>query len=85
MALRAWQKGPTGYPIVDAAMVRASVPELARLPDAFLHKPWAAPPLALREAGIKLGETCPHPLVDHPTARKRALAAFEQLKNFKSS
>jgi deoxyribodipyrimidine photo-lyase len=68
----------------DGDYVRAFVPELAPLSNAYLHKPWAAPPMMLRDAGIKLGETYPHPLVDHAVARKRALAAFERTKNSNS-
>jgi deoxyribodipyrimidine photo-lyase len=64
----------------DGRYVREYVPELARLPDAVIHKPWTAPPLLLREAGITLGETYPEPLVDHAQARQRALQAFGRLK-----
>jgi len=64
----------------DGAYVRAWVPELARLPDRWLHRPWEAGPLALREAGVRLGETYPQPLVDHAAARDRALAALAEIK-----
>ena len=64
----------------DGRYVREFVPELARLPDAVMHKPWTAPPLLLREAGITLGKTYPEPLVDHAQARQRALKAFGRLK-----
>jgi len=64
----------------EGRYVREFVPELAGLPDHVLHKPWMAPPLLLQEAGIRLGDTYPNPIVDHAAARKRALAAFDQLK-----
>ena len=60
--------------------VRRFVPELATLPDAYLHRPWEAPPLALKNAGITLGQTYPHPIIDHKQARERALAAFQATK-----
>ncbi len=60
--------------------VRAWVPELARLPDRWLHRPWEAGSLTLREAGVRLGETYPQPLVDHKAARDRALAALRVIK-----
>ncbi|MFN4164410.1 MAG: cryptochrome/photolyase family protein [Ferrovibrio sp.] len=61
--------------------VRRWLPELARLPDKYIHKPWLAPAAVLREAGLRLGQDYPQPLVDHDAARKAALAAFAQLRN----
>jgi len=58
------------------AYVRCWVPEIARLPDRWLHRPWAAPADVLANAGVRLGETYPAPIVDHGQARKRALAAL---------
>ncbi len=60
--------------------VRRWVPEIARLPDAVLHKPWLASEPVLAAAGVRLGETYPRPMVDHGAARARALAAFQGLK-----
>jgi deoxyribodipyrimidine photo-lyase len=34
----------------------------------------------LRAAGVVLGVTYPHPIVDHGEARERALAAFEAVR-----
>ncbi len=63
----------------DGAYVRRWIPELARMPDAFLHKPWMAPPEILRAAGVVLDQTYPRPIVDHQAARARALAALEDM------
>ena len=60
--------------------VRRWVPELKDVATEFLHAPWAAPPLTLATAGVKLGATYPHPIVDHAAARARALAAYEAVK-----
>ncbi len=60
--------------------VRKWCPELARLPRKYLYQPWAAGPLILHEAGVKLSETYPAPIVDHKEGRQRALAAYETLK-----
>jgi deoxyribodipyrimidine photo-lyase len=60
--------------------VRKWCPELAKLPAPQIHAPWDAPADTLTAAGIELGRTYPHPIVDHKVARARALAAFESLK-----
>jgi deoxyribodipyrimidine photo-lyase len=62
------------------AYVRKWLPELTRMPDEFVHKPWAAPSLVLHAAGVELGRNYPHPMVDHGTARDKALAAFQEIK-----
>lgn len=63
------------------AYVRRWVPELAGLPDKYIHKPWAAPDRLLAAAGLRLGRDYPLPLVDHDGARKAALAAFASLRD----
>ena len=60
--------------------VQRFVPELAGLPDKYIHKPWEAPISALRDAGVKLGETYPRPVIEHKHARERALAAYQSMK-----
>lgn len=64
----------------DGDYVRRFVPELAKLPSAFIHKPWEAPALVLREAGVTLGKNYPERIIDHAFARDRALAGLKQLK-----
>jgi deoxyribodipyrimidine photo-lyase len=56
------------------------VPEVAQLPKGLIHQPWEAAPLELASAGITLGESYPHPIVDHREARERALKAYEKVR-----
>lgn len=65
--------------------VRKWVPELARAPEAWIHRPWKAAPLDLAAAGINLGKDYPHPMVDHAWARERALAALRSLPRARSA
>lgn len=63
------------------AYVRQWVPELAGLSDKDVHQPWKAAEKALREAGVRIGETYPAPLVDLAFGRQRALDAFAAIRN----
>lgn len=61
--------------------VRRWVPEISCLTDRWVHRPWEAPAADLYAAGVRLGVTYPHPLVDHEAARRGALGAFASLKS----
>ncbi|SEO19311.1 deoxyribodipyrimidine photo-lyase [Salinihabitans flavidus] len=61
------------------AYTRRFVPELAELPDKHLFAPWEAPAPVLREAGVRLGESYPAPIVDLRGSRQRALDAFSSI------
>jgi len=64
----------------DGVYVKQWLPELKHLPKKFIHSPWDAPELVLKESSIELGNDYPHPIVDHIAARDRALSAFEDIK-----
>jgi deoxyribodipyrimidine photo-lyase len=63
------------------AYVRRWCPELAQLPDPFLHRPWEAKPLVLAAAGVTLGDTYPFPIVDHAERREQALAMYAEVRS----
>jgi hypothetical protein len=60
----------------DAAYVRRWVPEIAGLPDKWLHRPGRAPAEELKAAGLRLGRDYPAPILDLAATRDRALAAL---------
>ncbi|MFZ1966620.1 MAG: deoxyribodipyrimidine photo-lyase [Bradyrhizobium sp.] len=64
----------------DGSYVSRWVPELAQLPNTFIHRPWEATPLELAGAGITFGKTYPPPIVDHRLARERALKAYAKVR-----
>ncbi|MBX9457339.1 MAG: DNA photolyase family protein [Rhizobium sp.] len=57
--------------------VRRWCPELARLPNELIHRPFDAKPGVLERAGVRLADTYPRPIVDHAKARDAALAALK--------
>jgi deoxyribodipyrimidine photo-lyase len=61
--------------------IRRYLPQLAALPDAALHAPWAARPMELAAAGIVLGRDYPLPVVQHDEARARTLQRFAVVKS----
>ena len=65
----------------EGAYVRGWVPELASVPDAYVHEPWTMPPDVQAAAGCVIGRDYPAPLVDHAEARRRALAAYAQSRS----
>jgi deoxyribodipyrimidine photo-lyase len=60
--------------------VRRYLPELAHLPDRYVHCPWDAPAAVLSAAGVELGKNYPHPIVSLKVSRERALEALGTLR-----
>ncbi|MDG2466903.1 MAG: deoxyribodipyrimidine photo-lyase [Alphaproteobacteria bacterium] len=69
-----------GFKFEASEYVRRWLPELNGLSDDMLFDPSSAPPALVEAAGVQLGKTYPHALVDHATARQKALDAYEKIK-----
>jgi deoxyribodipyrimidine photo-lyase len=60
--------------------IRRWLPELAEVPDEFIHEPWKMPVILQRQANCRVGKDYPAPIVDHAQAREQALAAYGQAR-----
>ena len=58
----------------EGAYIRRYIPELAKLPNAYIHRPWKATSKVLEDTGVQLGTDYPHVLVDHKNACATYLA-----------
>lgn len=56
-----------------AQFIRRWVPELASLPNEFVHEPQKASAMDLLAAGVELGKNYPFPIVQHDVQRKKAI------------
>jgi deoxyribodipyrimidine photo-lyase len=54
------------------------VPELARLPNKYIHEPWKAPDEVQQQAGCVTGRDYPAPVLDLKVTREAALAAYKK-------
>jgi len=61
--------------------IKKWIPELKNIPAKQLHAPWEASSNELLNAGVEAGRHYPQPVVDHAACRKRALGAYQQIKN----
>jgi deoxyribodipyrimidine photo-lyase len=64
----------------QGATIHRWLPELAHVPDKFLHQPWKMPLEVQREASCVIGQDYAAPIVDHAWARERALAAYTKAR-----
>jgi deoxyribodipyrimidine photo-lyase len=64
----------------NGGYIRRWCPELARLPDEFIHAPFEAPDDVLASSRVELGKTYPKPIVDHAKARKAALDGYQRVR-----
>jgi len=60
--------------------IRRYQPQLAEMPERWIHAPWQAPPMVLQAAGVRLGQNQALPIVDHAVARDATLARYAVVK-----
>jgi deoxyribodipyrimidine photo-lyase len=65
----------------EGEYVRRYVPELANVPDKYVHEPWKLPEKDRDRLEFRLGETYPEPIVDLKESREAALEAYEEVKS----
>ncbi|MCK6413046.1 MAG: DNA photolyase family protein [Azonexus sp.] len=68
----------------EGRFIRRYVPELARLPDKYLHAPWKLARRDQEALGVIIGRDYPAPIVDHAVAREKTLARYAMVKNGKA-
>jgi len=60
----------------EGRYIRRYVPELASVPDRWLREPWRMPRGVQEATGCVIGRDYPAPIVDHRSARLRALERY---------
>ncbi len=60
--------------------IRRYLPELAGVPDKFIHAPWRMTQHEQQACAVLIGRTTPAPLVDHDQARRRTLERYAVVK-----
>lgn len=60
--------------------IRRYLPELAAVPDKYIHAPWRMSAAEQSACGVVIGRDAPAPLVDHDEARRRTLQRYAVVK-----
>ena len=64
----------------DGKFIRRYLPELAHVPNQYIHAPWRMTRNAQAAAGVVIGRDYPGPIVDHADARNETLARYAVVK-----
>ena len=64
----------------EGKFIRRYVPELAKVPNKYIHAPWLMGRLEQEALGVIIGRDYPAPIVDHATARNETLARYAVVK-----
>ncbi len=60
--------------------IRRYLPELAAVPDRFIHTPWRMTAQQQKDCNVIVGKDTPTPIVDHDEARRRTLERYAVVK-----
>ncbi len=61
--------------------IRRYLPELASVPDKFIHAPWTMPALEQQRCEVVVGRDYPAPAVEHAVQRDKALAMYQEARH----
>jgi deoxyribodipyrimidine photo-lyase len=64
----------------DGKFARRWLPELANVPDNYIHEPWTMSATMQKSTHCQIGEEYPAPIVDHHEAREWTLAAYKNAR-----
>ena len=64
----------------EGKFIRRYLPELAKVPNKYIHAPWTMGRLEQEALGVVIGRDYPGPIVDHATAREKTLARYAVVK-----
>jgi deoxyribodipyrimidine photo-lyase len=64
----------------DGAYVRRYLPELANVPNKYIHAPHTMAPADQIRADLRVGRDYPAPIVDHKVRREQALALYNTIR-----
>lgn len=64
----------------EGKFIARYLPQLARLDKRSIHAPWKAAPMLLQQAGVRLGQNYPYPIIEHEVARKKTLERYAVVK-----
>lgn len=64
----------------EGKFIRRYVPELANVPNKYIHQPWRMSSLEQEMSGVRIGRDYPAPIIDHAAAREKTLARYAVVK-----